>query len=152
EPRRDAGSSAERELVRVMLAQRPKVENIAERVGPDSFRNQDLRAIFAALLDVGEDATLEELATKLDSSAIALAEELLQESDAVVDAARIIDDSVTKLNVRTIEERLLEIDGLLSLANSREKDELEEEKRKLVVQIRASGKGSFKAFRRSRSR
>jgi DNA primase len=152
EPRRDAGTSAERELVRVMLAQRSQVENIAERVGPDSFRNQDLRAIFAALLEVGENATLEELAVKLDSSAIALAEELLQESEAVVDAARIIDDSVTKLNVRTIEERLLEIDGLLSLANSREKDELEEEKRKLVVQMRASGKGSFKAFRRGRSR
>jgi len=38
-----------------MLAQRSKVENIAGRVGPDSFRNHELRAIFAALLEVGED-------------------------------------------------------------------------------------------------
>jgi DNA primase len=152
EPRRDAGTSAERELVRAMLAQRSKVESIAERVGPDSFRNQDLRAIFAALLELGENATIEELATRLDSEAVALAEELLEDSDAIIDAGRTIDDSVTKLNVRAIEERLLEIDGLLSLASSREKDDLEEEKKKLVVQMRASGKGSFKAFRRSRPR
>jgi DNA primase len=152
EPRRDAGTSAERELVRAMLAQRSKVESIAERVGPDSFRNQDLRAIFAALLELGENATIEELATRLDSEAVALAEELLEDSDAIIDAGRTIDDSVTKLNVRAIEERLLEIDGLLSLASSRETDELEEEKKKLVVQMRASGKGSFKAFRRSRPR
>lgn len=152
EPRRDAGSSAERELVRAMLAQRSQVENIAGRVGPDSFRNHDLRAIFAALLEVGEDATLEELATKLDSDAVALAEELLQDSDAIVDAGRTIDDSITKLSVRGIEERLIELDRLLPLASSKEKDELEEEKKKLVVQMRASGKGSFKAFRRGRPR
>jgi DNA primase len=152
EPRRDAGSSAERELVRAMLAQRSQVENIAGRVGPDSFRNHELRAIFAALLEVGEDATLEELATKLDSDAVALAEELLQDSDAIVDAGRTIDDSITKLSVRGIEERLIELDRLLPLASSKEKDELEEEKKKLVVQMRASGKGSFKAFRRGRPR
>jgi DNA primase len=152
EQRRDAGTSAERELVRVMLAQRSLVESIAERVGPDSFRNHDLRAIFAALLEVGENATLEELASRLDAETVSVAEELLEDSGAIVDAARTIDDSVAKLNVRAIEERLQEIDGLLSLANSREKDELEEEKKKLVVQMRASGKGSFKAFRRGRSR
>ena len=152
EARRDAGSSAERELVRAMLAQRSKVESIAERVGPDSFRNQELRAIFAALLEVGENATLEELATRLDSESISLAEELLQDSDAIVDAGRTIDDSITKLNVRGIEERLIEIDRLLPLASSVEKDDMEEEKKKLVVQMRASGKGSFKAFRRSRPR
>jgi len=152
ETRRDAGTSAERELVRAMLAQRSQVESIAERVGPDSFRNRDLRAIFSALLEIGEDASLEELATKLDSEAIALAEELLEDSDAIVDAGRTIDDSITKLTVRGIEDRLTEIDGLLALASSSEKDELEEEKKKLVVQMRASGKGSFKAFRRSRPR
>lgn len=152
EPAPDGGTSAERELVRAMLADRSRVEAIAERVGPDSFRNPRLRSIFAALLEKGETATIEELAAKLDESAIAVAEELLQGDGAIVDAERTIDDSITRLHVRDMEERLAELDRLVPLASAKEKDELEDEKQKLVLQMRASGKGSFKAFRRGRSR
>lgn len=142
----------ERELVRSMLADRSRVETIAERVGPDSFHNPRLRSIFAALLEIGGSATIEELATKLDESAIAVAEDLLQGDGAIVDAGRTIDDSITRLHVRDMEERLAELDRLVPLASAKEKDELEVEKQKLVLQMRASGKGSFKAFRRGRSR
>jgi hypothetical protein len=51
-----------------------------------------------------------------------------------------------------MEERLAEIDGLLSLASEKEKTALDEERRQLVSLMRASGKGSFKAFRRGRTR
>ncbi len=152
EPRRDGGSSSERELVRAMLAQRSRVENIAERIGPDSFHNAQLRSIFSALLELGDDATFEELAAKLDEDSIVLAEDLVQDGDAIIDAGRTIDDSVTRLHVRDMEERLAGIDRLLPLADRIEKLELEEERQKLVLQMRASGKGSFKAFRRGRSR
>jgi DNA primase len=152
EPAPDGGTSAERELVRAMLADRSRVETIAERVGPDSFHNPRLRSIFAALLEIGENATIEELAAKVDESSIAVAEELLQGDGAIVDASRTIDDSVTRLHVRDMEERLVELERLVPLANTKEKNELEEEKQKLVLQMRASGKGSFKAFRRGRSR
>ena len=135
-----------------MLADRSRVEIIAERVGPDSFHNPRLRSIFATLLEMGEKATLEELATKLDENAIAVAEELLEGDGAIVDAGRTIDDSITRLHVRDMEERLAELDRLVPLASATEKNELEDEKQKIVLQMRASGKGSFKAFRRGRSR
>ncbi len=152
EPRRDGGTSAERELVRAMLAERSLVDNIAERIGPDSFHDSRLRSIFAALLQAGDSATMEELATTIDADAIAVAEELVQAGGAIVDVNRTIDDSVTRLHVRDMEEKLAGIDRLLPLATGVEKSELDDERQKLVVQMRASGKGSFKAFRRGRSR
>ncbi|HZK77966.1 MAG TPA: DNA primase [Gemmatimonadaceae bacterium] len=151
-PRRDGGTSAERELVRAMLAQRSRVESIAERIGPDSFHNPQFRALFATLLEKREDATLEELSADLDADATSLAEDLLQDEGAIVDAGRTIDDSITRLHVRDMEDRLAELDRLLPLANESERSELQDERQKLVLQMRASGKGSFKAFRRGRSR
>ena len=77
EPRRSVGSSAERELVRAMVRDRARVEPIAERIGPDSFRHPLYRAIFSAFLEVGDEATLEELAQLLDADAINVIEEML---------------------------------------------------------------------------
>jgi DNA primase len=152
EPRRGGGSAAERELVRVMLQQRSRVESIAERIGPDSFRDPRYRAIFAALLDAGQEASLADMAASLDQDALETAEELLGSGDYELDAQRTVDDSITRLNVREMEDRLLEIDRLLPLASEREKETLQDERQKLVIQMRASGKMRFKAFRRGRSR
>lgn len=150
--RRDAGSSAERELVRAMLQQRSRVESIAERIGPDSFHDPCYRAVFAALLDAGEGAALEELAASLDPETLEEAEELLGAGESLMDAQKTIDDSITRLHVRDMEDRLLEIDRLVPLANDKEKELLQGERQKLVVQMRASGKMTFKAFRRGRTR
>lgn len=152
EPRRGGGNAAERELVRVMLQQRSRVESIAERIGPDHFRDPRYRAIFAALLEAGEESTLAELAPVLDEDALFTAEDLLGAGDYLLDAQRTIDDSITRLNVRDMEERLFEIDRLLPLASEGESEALHEERQKLVLQMRASGKMRFKAFRRGRSR
>jgi DNA primase len=152
EPRRGGGNAAERELVRVMLQQRSRVESIAERIGPDGFRDPRYRAIFAALLDAGEEMSLADVAPQLDEESLAVAEELLGSGDYVLDAQRTIDDSLTRLHVREMEERLFEIDRMLPLASEKEKEILHEERQKLVVQMRASGKMRFKAFRRGRSR
>jgi triphosphoribosyl-dephospho-CoA synthetase len=67
-----------------------------------------------------------------------------------VNAQRTIDDSITRLHVRDMEESLAEIDRLLPLANEEEKESLSKEREKLVVQMRASGKMTFKAFRQGR--
>ncbi|HEX2721619.1 MAG TPA: toprim domain-containing protein, partial [Gemmatimonadaceae bacterium] len=151
-PNRDRGTSAERELVWAMLQQRSRVEGIAERIGPDSFRHPGYRAIFAALLEAVEGVALEDLTASLAPETLDEAEELLGEGEELKDAQKTIDDSILKLHVRDMEDRLAEIDRLLPLANSQEKNRLEEEKQKLVVQMRASGKGTFKAFRRGRTR
>jgi DNA primase len=152
EPRRDAGSSAERELVRAMLQQQSRVETIAERIGPDSFHHPVYRAIFAALLEAGDDASIEDLAPSLDPEALEIAEELIAGADGFIDPQRTIDDSITRLHVREMEERLAEIDRLMPIASAHEKEILSEEREKLVLQLRASGKMTFKAFRRGRIR
>lgn len=145
-------ASAERELIRAMLVQRSQVEVIAERIGPDAFRDERYRAIFTALLSGPDGATLGDLAPMLDEESIEVAEQLLEDREGLIDAQRTIDDSLAQLDVRGMEERLAEIDGLLSLASDEEKTALDEERRQLVSLMRASGKGSFKAFRRGRTR
>ena len=152
EPRRNAGSSAERELVRAMLNDRSRVEPIAERIGPDAFRNPTYRAIFSALLESGEDTPIDKLSESLDAESIELMQEMLGEGEALINLQRTIDDSITRLHVRDMEERLAEIDRLIPLANDIERESLAKEREKLVVQMRASGKMTFKAFRPGRAR
>ena len=150
EPRRRLGSSAERELVRAMLQQRWRVESIAERIGPELFRDPRFRSIFAALLEADQSVSLESLAPKLDADSLAIAQDLLADEMAQVEPQRTIDDSIARLHVRDMEDRLLEIDRMLPLATGSEKEALDEERQKLVIQMRASGKMRFKAFRRLR--
>jgi DNA primase len=152
ETRRNAGSSAERELIRAMVNDRSRVEPIAERIGPDAFRHPVYRRIFSTLLESGEDTRIEQLSEVLDPEAIELIQEMLGEGEALINTQRTIDDSITRLHVRDMEERLAEIDGLVPLANDIEKVELSEEREKLVIQMRASGKMTFKAFRPGRAR
>jgi len=140
----DRGTSAERELVWAMLQQRSRVESIAERIGPDSFRHPAYKAIFAALLDAGETVSLDGLS--LDADALETAEELLGEGEKGLDVQKTIDDSIDKIHTRDIEERAAEIDRLLPLANEEERTVLIEEKKRLVLD--SSGKMGFKAFRR----
>ena len=148
----DRGTSAERELVWAMLQQRSRVESIAERIGPDSFQDPQYRAIFAALLNAGEGVPFEEATASLDPDSLAEAETLLAEGEASKDAQKTMDDSITKLRVRDMEDRIAEIEGLLPLANERERPPLEAELTKLVKEKRASGKGRFKMFETGKKR
>jgi len=143
----DGGASAEKELVRAMLQQRSRVESIAERVGPDSFRDPQFSEIFAAILQSDPEASIEDISAKLSAAAIAVAEELLGEGEAHVNPAKTIEDSLTRLHVRDMNDRMNEIDRLLPLGNDIDKAELGEERNKLSVQVRASGRGPWKAIR-----
>lgn len=145
---RSGGSSAERELVRAMLLQRARVETIAERIGPDSFKDPLFNEIFSALLQSDAEESVEQLAVHLSREAIAAVEELVRDGGAQLDVQRTVDDSLARLNVREMEDRLLAIDRLLPLGNDVEKAALRTERDKLVVQMRASGRGPWKALRR----
>lgn len=144
--RGDSGTSAERELVWAMLQQRSRVESIAERIGPDSFRHPAYKAIFAALLDAGETVSLDALSGLLDAESLEHAEELLGEGEKGLDVQKAIDDSIDKIHMRGMEERAAAIDRLLPLANEEERTALIEEKKRLVSD--SSGKMGYKAFRR----
>ena len=152
EPKKSVGTSAERELVRAMVQDRARVEPIAERIGPDAFRDPVYREIFSGLLQAREDATIDELAAILEPDAVMLIQEMLGDGEALVNAQRTIDDSITRLHVREMEERVAEIDRLLPIASESEKETLQVERHKLVLQMRASGKMGYKAFRRGRTR
>jgi hypothetical protein len=108
--------------------------------------------VFEALLEVGESASLEELSAKLDPEAVRLVEEYSQEDGSIVDAARTVEDSITRLHVRDIEDRLAELDRLLPLASVQERDALSDERNKLILQKRGLRKGSYKAVGMGRPR
>lgn len=141
------GSSAERELIRAMLEQRARVAEIAEKVGLDSFRDGRYRRIFARLLESAEDTPVQQLVEGLQVSDIAVIEELLSESGAQIDPQRTVNDSLTALRVRELDEKMMEIDATLPLARADQKDELMKLKQELRDELNSLRRTRYKAFR-----
>nr|MBA2686943.1 DNA primase [Gemmatimonadaceae bacterium] len=142
------GASAERELVRSMLHRRAMVESVAERLGPESFRDPDFREIYEVLLQMGEDADVLEVAGALSDEAAVTMRDLLEDPEAGNMTEAPIDECVGILRAREIEERLKEIDRESPLASDKQKDELLRERTLLVKEFKQVGGTSFKAFRR----
>jgi len=138
---------AERELVRVLLHRAGYFEQVVERVGPDSFRDPELRRIFAALVKLGPDAGPEALAERLDPDSIELLQELLEEDGGLDHADEAVSGSLALLHERALSDRMNEIDRELPLANSAEKDELTREKMQLTDELRRLGGRRWKQFR-----
>ena len=147
----ESGASAERELVRAMLTVRTRVESIAEKLGEETFRDPHYRAIYQAMIESGPDATIEELASRLDSDTIATVEQLLAENATQVDPDRTISDSLATLRARDLDQRLADIDRLVPLANTSEKDALIAEKQSIMKELQGAGRKHYKAFRQRRS-
>ena len=145
------GASSERELVRSMLHRRAMVESVAERLGPESFRDPDYREIYEVLLRMGEDADLLEVAAGLSDEAAATMRDLFEEPVVDPEGRMLevsIDDCVGILRAREIEERLSEIDRELPLASDKQKDELLKEKKTLLDEFKHLGGKSYKRYRR----
>lgn len=147
----ERGASAERELVRAMLTVRSRVESIAEKLGDESFRDPHYRAIYRAMIQAGPDATIEELASHLDEHTIATVEQLLSEDAVQVDPERTISDSLATLRARDLDQRLSDIDRLVPLADTRQKDVLIAEKQEIMKELQGAGRKNYKAFRQRRS-
>jgi DNA primase len=143
----------EKELVRTLLHYRHQVDSIAERIGPDNFRDRRYRHIFAALVSLGSDATIEALAAELDPISQEELEQLLAERGGLEDPATILRGAVARLEARPISERLREIDREYTLAEqSEEKDRLTREKEDLQAELQALGVAPWKTFRSSRAK
>jgi DNA primase len=131
---RDA-MGAERDLTRAMLHERGHVETVAERYGPDSFRHPLFRAIFAALMERAE-APLEELAAALSDDAAAALDLLV--ADPIENAHTLVDASLVRLQVRSLDDALQEIDRRLidtaSPPSDAETDALVREKMRLMAE------------------
>jgi DNA primase len=149
--RRSAGLRAERELVRTLLHHRRYVEPAAERIGAETFADPAYRAIFLQLTAHDPDTPLDELAAPLDEDATAVLQELIEERGGLDRVDETIDASINALVSRGIADRLSEIDRLLPLAASEEKDELIREKRRLAAEMQALGRPRWKHFNSTRT-
>jgi len=123
-----AGTSAERELVRVMLTSRALVERITERIGPGEFRDDRYREIFERLATVEPDAVMGDVAAGLSASATSVLETLLEEQGAIIDVERTVTDCLAKLELRKLEERNAGLQRDLMVATPAETDRLIAEK------------------------
>lgn len=142
---------AERELVRILLHQRRYVETAGERVGGDMFADRAYRAIFQELTADDPDKSVDEMAAALDEDATEVLQELMNEFGGLELADSVINDSINSMLARQIANRLSEIDRLLPLAPSEEKDVLIAEKQRLASEIHALGRPRWKSFNASRS-
>ncbi|HET6761210.1 MAG TPA: toprim domain-containing protein, partial [Gemmatimonadaceae bacterium] len=148
----ERGASAERELIRAMLFVRSRVEQITERLGQESFREPQYRAIYLALIAAGPEATIEEVSAYLDEDSVGAVEEILAEGSYQIDPERTISDSLATLRARDLDRRAAELDRIIPLAEGAQKDKLIAEKEEIRTELRATGKNYFKKFRRSGAR
>ena len=152
----ERGASAEREIVRAMVTIRSRVEQIAEKLGPESFRDPVYRAIYNALIAADPDATVEELSTALDEEAIGVLEDILAEGAFQIDPERTISDSLATLRARDLSERAAELDRIIPLVEGAQKDQLIAEKVAIRDELKGEkgtkATGNFKMFRRTGAR
>lgn len=139
--------SAERELVRVLLHRPAYFEQVIERLGADSFRDPSLRRIFGAMLNHGADAPFDLVAAELDGDAIVEMQGLLEESGGLDHADETVTGSLAAIHERDLTRRMEEIDALMPLAGSDEKDVLTGEKVRLRDELRSLGSRRWKQFR-----
>ena len=150
ERRRSSGArsiGAERELIRVLLHRTSYVEQVAERLGAESFHDLVLRRIYAAIVEQGPDAAPDELAAVLDDDAVVEMQALLEEDGGLDRADEIVAGSLGALHERDLAARMEEIDALMPLAAVEEKDALTLEKVQLSEELRALGSRRWKQFR-----
>ena len=148
----ERGASAERELVRAMLFNRGRVEQIAERLSAKSFRDPQYRSIYRALVAAGPDSTIEEVTANLDEEAIATLEDILAEGSIQLDQERTISDSLATLRARDLDRRAAELDRIIPLVQGAEKDKLIAEKDSIRKELTATGRKLFKKFRQTGAR
>jgi DNA primase len=142
----EAGHSAEKELVRLLLHRRQYVEEVAERVSRKNFRDDELAQIFTHLVET-PDETVDDLAANLSDEAVLVLNELSSSQGALETPNRIIDDCLAVLKRRDLGDKIALLDGQIPLASGAEKDQLVVKKTKLQEQMRSlGGPQSWKLF------
>jgi len=146
------GDSAERELIRAILLNRSRLEQIAEKLGEQSLRDPQYRAIYRALIAANPDSTIDEVTANLDEETIATVEDLLAEGAIMMDPERTISDSFATLRARDLDRRAEELDRIIPLADGAEKDKLIAEMVEIGKELKATGRNYYKKFRRTGAR
>jgi DNA primase len=121
-PRRD--EPVERALVRAMLTDRDVVERVAERHGPQEFRDADYRALFSALMDASPDDDLEAIAGRLEAAPLDRLRELTEGLESAEIALADVALNIGKLDARVLREQCDEIRREMSTADGETKKAL----------------------------
>lgn len=119
-----------------MIQSRGLVERVAERVGPDQFRDARYREIFDTLLRVGPETLADELTAAMSRDATETFDRLSGDPEVIQDLERTVHDCLTRIQTRDLEERRDEIQRLLLAAQDVEKDKLVREKEQIRDEIR----------------
>jgi len=135
----------------MLVHQRRYIEAASERVGPELFTDYVYRTIFTELTSSDPDVPVDVLVESLDGEATGVLQELLEENGGIDRAEETITGSINSLLSREISDRMGEIDRLMPLASSDEKDDLIREKKRLAIEIKALGRPPWKSFNSARS-
>jgi len=92
-----------------------------------------------------------DLAELLGEESTSVMQELLEENGTLDRAEESLNASINALIAREISKRMNEIDRLLPLAPSGEKDDLIREKTRLAAEIHSLGRARWKNFNSTRS-
>ena len=160
-------SSAERELIRVMLLHPEMVEQIVEDVSrietddtgaPDVDGGDPLATaqvirdpVYAQIFGVlaaGPDSGTEALSERLGAIEIHVVETFRADPGAIVDPGRTIVDSVRMLRARALRERLDEHARMMPLAADGDKDDLLRREMALRKELAAVGGRDWRSVRR----
>lgn len=148
----ERGASAERELIRAILLNRSRVEQIAEKLGEQSIRDPQYRSIYRALIAAEPTAPIAEVTANLDEETIETVEDILAEGANQIDPERTLGDSFATLRARDLDQRAAELDRIIPLAQGAQKDKLISEKEEIREELKGTGKNYYKKFRRTGAR
>ena len=140
------GALSERELVRLLLHRRELVEQVAERVDPDLFKDIVYRKIFTELVELGANAQLGEIEATFTEDAIDELNSMLEESGGLDFPQEIVEGCIAKMELRNDSIRLAELDRLIPLASEQEKSDMIEEKRELHQRMGGLPQKRWKQF------
>ena len=133
--------------MRVLLHRPAYFEQVIERAGEESFRDDDLRELFAAMAVHGADAGPDVLAEHINGDAVVLMQDLLEETGGLEHADEAVAGSLSAMHERNLTERMSEIDRELPIASDAQKDDLTREKMRLTEELRRLGGRWWKKFR-----
>ncbi|HEX2717574.1 MAG TPA: DNA primase [Gemmatimonadaceae bacterium] len=137
---RGQSERSERFLLQALLLQPGLIPQAAERLGPENFRLEPYRRIFAALVELGEDATVEQVAAVLSAPEVEVLQgELIVPPEAVGDATAVVADSTNRLAAFALDVELRRVSEAAAHANGKEKEELLARQQRLKSEIRKLG-------------
>ncbi len=136
-PRARRDEPVERALLRAMLIDRSLVERVAERHGPDAFRDASYRAVFQALLSAGHDDDLTMIAERLSPQPLLVLHDLTNTAKGdATEAALDVSMSMARLDARPLELRADAIMKEMATAEQSRQIELTRELMELDKELR----------------